>query len=98
MCVVVHGYGGLGYGGGGGGWYPLWTKSGVLVACREMPEHFQSTRYTGNTHHTAFQCAPLYRIEPQFVYLLAKALALGAKRRVRFVVYAAVWLHSMVHH
>ena len=43
MCVVSHGYGGLGVGGdGGGGWYAWGTKPGGLVACLEMPEHFPS--------------------------------------------------------
>ena len=45
MCVVSHGYGGLGGGrDGGGGWHRCWTKSIGLVACLEMPEHFLSAR------------------------------------------------------
>ena len=43
MCVVCHGYGGLGGGrDGGGGWYACETNLRGLVACREMPEHFPS--------------------------------------------------------
>ena len=38
MCVVGHGYGGLGGGRDkGGGWYACVTKPGVLVACQEIP-------------------------------------------------------------
>ena len=45
MCVVSRGYGGLGGGrDGGDGWYARRTKPLGLVACREMPEHFQSVR------------------------------------------------------
>ena len=44
MCVDRHGYGGLGGDrDGGGGWYASGTKPRMLVACREMPEHFLST-------------------------------------------------------
>ena len=43
MGVVNHGYGGLFRSrDAGGGLYAHWTKPGVLVACREMPEHFPS--------------------------------------------------------
>ena len=45
MCVIGHGYGGLGGGrDGGGGWYACKTKPGGLVACRKMLEHFPSVR------------------------------------------------------
>ena len=45
MDVVSHGYSGLGGGRDGGGpWYACGTKPEGLVACREMPEHFPSTR------------------------------------------------------
>ena len=41
VCVVSHGYGGLGGGrDGGGGWYSCGTKPGGLVAFWEMLEHF----------------------------------------------------------
>ena len=44
MCVVGHGYGGLGGDmDGGGGWYACGTSQGV-VACREMTVHFQRAR------------------------------------------------------
>ena len=39
MCVVSHGYGGLGGGRDGGGGSP-----GGLVECREMTENFPSAR------------------------------------------------------
>ena len=45
MCVVSHGYGGLGGGrDGGGGQYCMQDKAMKLVTCREMPEHFLSAR------------------------------------------------------
>ena len=45
MCVVSDGYGGLGGGrDGDGGWYACRTKSGGLVTCRDLPEHFLSAR------------------------------------------------------
>ena len=45
MCVVSHGYGGLGGGmDGGGGWYACRTMPRGLVACQKMPEHFLSVR------------------------------------------------------
>ena len=45
MCVVSHGYGGLGWvRDGGGGWYACGTMPGGLVACLEMPRHFLSAR------------------------------------------------------
>ena len=45
MCVVGHGYGGLGGDRNeGGGWYACGAKLGRLVACREMPEDFLSVR------------------------------------------------------
>ena len=45
LCVVSHGYGGLGGGrDGGGGWYACRTKPRGLVACQEMPGHFLSAR------------------------------------------------------
>ena len=43
MDVVSHGYGGFGGGrDGSDGWEVC--GSGVLVACREMPQHFPSAR------------------------------------------------------
>ena len=45
MCVISHGYGGLGGGwNGGSGRFACGTKSRGLVSCREMPEHFPSAR------------------------------------------------------
>ena len=45
MCVVGHGYGGMGgRRDGGGGWYACGTKPRGLVACRKMPEHLLSER------------------------------------------------------
>ena len=45
MCVVNHGYGGLGGGWDGScGWYACGAKPRGLVACRKMPEHFPSAR------------------------------------------------------
>ena len=56
MCVASHGYGGLG---GGGGWYACGTKTGCLVACREMLEHFKSARlYTDDTRSHCLPGAP----------------------------------------
>ena len=51
MCVVSHGYGGLGrVRDGGGGWQACETKPRRLIACREMSERFLSTwRYTDGT-------------------------------------------------
>ena len=44
MCVVGHGYGGLGAGrDGGGGWYACRAMPG-LVSCQEMLEHFLCVR------------------------------------------------------
>ena len=43
MCVVSHVYGEFGRSwDGGGGRYACGTMARGLVACREMPEHFQS--------------------------------------------------------
>ena len=44
ICVVGHGYGGLGWDGDGScGWYACEIEPVRLVTCREMPEHFPST-------------------------------------------------------
>ena len=49
MCVVGYGHGGFGEGkDGGGGWYACgWKKGGLLVVCREMPEHFSRAKWSG---------------------------------------------------
>ena len=44
------------------------------------------------------RCVALGRIDPELVVFSGKALTLGATKRFRFVVHAAVWLHSMVLH
>ena len=43
MCIISHGYDGLGGGwDGDGGWYECGMKPGGLVACREMSDHLPS--------------------------------------------------------
>ena len=44
------------------------------------------------------RCASLDRVGPELVGLPGKALTRDATRRLRFVVHAAGWLHSMVYH
>ena len=45
MCVVSHGYGGMGGGRDGScGWYAYRMRPRRIVACREMPEHFLNVK------------------------------------------------------
>ena len=44
------------------------------------------------------RCTALGRVKPELIGLPRKALKWDAKRRFRFVVHTAVWLHSMVLH
>ena len=44
------------------------------------------------------RCAALGKCEPELVGLHGRALTRGATRRLRFVIYAAGWLHSTVLH
>ena len=46
----------------------------------------------------AFWCAAPGMVEPGFVGFQGKALTRDAMRRLRFVVHAAGWLHSVVIH
>ena len=96
MCVVSHGYVGLGGGmDGGGGWYVCGTKPGMLVACREMRGHFPSARcYTDDTRSHLHPGAQLVAWSSRnwSVFLGRR----DAMRRLRFVVHAAGWLHFMV--
>ena len=60
MCVVSYAFGGLGGGrDGGGGSYAYGRKSRLLIACREMSEHFLSARYctdgTRSHHHSGVE-------------------------------------------
>ena len=45
-----------------------------------------------------FRCADQGMVESELVSLPGRALLRGVATRLRFVVYAAVWLHSMVIH
>ena len=99
MCVVSHGDGWLGGGRYGcGGWHAWGTKPGGFVVCREMPEHFMSARW----RHWWYPITPpsrnaaLGRVVPELVGFPRKALTWDVTRRLRFVVHAAGWLHSMV--
>ena len=47
---------------------------------------------------TTIQVSGLGRVEPELVVFLRMALSRDATRRHRFVVNAAVWVHSMVLH
>ena len=42
-------------------------------------------------------CAAPGRVEPELVGLPGKTLTQDSRRRLRFVVHAAGWLHSMAH-
>ena len=48
--------------------------------------------------HPLSTYAALVRVEPELIGLPGKGLARGTMRRLRFVVHAAGWLHSMVLH
>ena len=66
-------------------------SQGGLVACWEMSVHFPCARLY--TDHIAIRCTALGRVKPELVGLPGKTLIRDAKRRLRFIVHAAGWLH-----
>ena len=93
MCVVSHGYGGLGGGmDGGGGWHACGTKPRGLDTCRALLVRGDKLMTPPS------RCAALGMAESESVGFPGKALARDATRRLRFVVHAAGWLHSMMLH
>ena len=65
-------------------------KSQGVVTCRS------TSRVRGDTLITPpSRCTALGRVEPELIGVPGKVLIQDATRRIRFVVHAAGWLHSM---
>ena len=93
ICVVYHGYSRLDGGrDGGGGWYACGTKPWGWL-------HVERCRITSRVRGDALMThAALGMVEPKLVSLVGKVLTRDATRRLRLVVNAAGWLHSMMLH
>ena len=101
MCVVSHGYGGLGgVRDEGGEWYACRTKPSGLVAYLEfagvLPECQAKTLMTPD--HTVVQVRSSGRGLAGIGLSSLNGFSRDATRWLRFVVHAAGWRHSMVLH
>ena len=97
MGVVSHSY--CGCRDGCGGWYACRTKAGgfgrVSRNAGALPKCEVKTLMTNDQHRLP---RALGRVKPKSFGLPCEILARDASRRLRFVVHAADWLHSVVLH
>ena len=97
MCVVSHGYGGLC--GGRDGVVDGMQGDKAKGVCRMSADAAVHTESEVKTLiPSLYKCVCLGRVEPESVCLPGKALTWQATRRLRFVIHAVSWLHSMVLH